>query len=67
LVGMAIGGAAAVFLTRLLRSELYGVQPDHLLTFIIAVLLLFLPTLFACLIPAAKAASFNPSVALRAN
>lgn len=67
LVGLGIGGAAALFLTRLLRTQLYGVPPDHLLMFFASILLLLVPTLLASLVPAAKAASLNPVAALRNN
>jgi putative ABC transport system permease protein len=67
LIGIAIGGIAAAFLTRLLRSELYGVQPDHFLTFAVSALLLLSPVLVASLVPAVKAALLNPAATLRTN
>ncbi len=33
LIGVLIGGITALFVTRLLRAQLYGVPPNHLLTF----------------------------------
>jgi predicted permease len=65
LVGVGIGAIAALFLARLLRSQLYGVQPDHLLTFAAAALLLLVPTLLASILPALKAATLNPVSSLR--
>jgi putative ABC transport system permease protein len=63
--GIAMGGVVAALLMPLLRSELYGVEPGHLLTFLIGALLLLLPVLVATLVPAAKTASLNPSATLR--
>ncbi len=67
LAGIAIGGAAAALLTPLLRSELYGVEPGHPLTYLIAALLLLVPALAATIAPAAKIASVNPGATLRTN
>jgi putative ABC transport system permease protein len=64
LVGVGIGATAALFLARLLRSQLYGVQPDHLLTFAAAALVLLVPTLLASILPAVKAANLNPVIPL---
>jgi predicted permease len=60
LAGLGIGTIAALFLTRLLRSQLYGVEPNHLLTFGVAALALLIPTLLASVLPAVKAANLNP-------
>jgi putative ABC transport system permease protein len=65
LVGMVCGGAATLLMTRLLRSQLYGVEPNDPMTFLIAVLLLLMPVLAASLRPALKAASVDPVEALR--
>jgi len=51
--------------TRLLRSQLYGVQPNDPTTFLIATLLLLAPVFVASLRPALKAASVDPMGALR--
>jgi hypothetical protein len=51
--------------TRLLRSQLYGVQPNDPITFLIATLLLLAPVFAASLRPALKAASVDPMEALR--
>ncbi len=64
--GMA-GGLLATFLTmHLLRSLLYGVEPYDLPTILAALLVLFLPSVLATLIPARRAASVDPMQALRA-
>ena len=64
-IGLGVGATAVLFLTRLLRTQLYGVQPNHWFTFVIAAVMLLLPALLASLLPATKAASLNPIHALR--
>jgi len=64
-IGLACGGVATLLLTRLLRSQLYGVQPNDPATFLIATLLLLAPVFAASLRPALKAASVDPMEALR--
>jgi len=65
LIGVVVGEITALFVTRLLRAELYGVLPDHLLTLVASGLVLLVPTLLASVVPAVRAASLNPLVALR--
>ncbi|MBV8898332.1 MAG: ABC transporter permease [Acidobacteriaceae bacterium] len=65
LIGLAAGGTGAIFLTRLLESQLYAMRPDHALTFLAAALLLLVPVLVASVIPASKAAGLNPINTLR--
>ena len=65
LVGLVVGIAASVAATRLLRSQLFGVQPTDPLAYAVVVLMLGLVTLVACYIPARRAASVDPIVALR--
>jgi ABC-type antimicrobial peptide transport system permease subunit len=68
LVGMAAGAAGASILTRTLSSLshlLYGIGSSDPLTFaIVSVVLMGVATL-ACYIPARRAASVDPMVALR--
>jgi ABC-type antimicrobial peptide transport system permease subunit len=66
MIGLSAGTVAALLLTRLLRSQLYGVEPNNPATYLIAVVLLLIPVLAACLRPALKAASVDPVEALRA-
>ena len=65
LIGLACGGVATLTMTRLLRSQLYGVEPNNPMTFLIATLLLLTPVLVASLRPALQAASVDPVEALR--
>jgi len=65
LIGLAFGSVATLMLTRLLRSQLYGVEPNNPTTFLIAILLLLMPVFVASLRPALHAASVDPVDALR--
>src|SRR5262245_28660814 len=63
--GLVIGTAVSLGATRLLRSQLFGVQPADLVSYVTVALLLSLVALAACYIPARRAAGVNPIVALR--
>lgn len=65
-IGLATGTCAALLFTQLLRSQLYGIRPNHPQVYVVSAALLFLPVLVATLRPALAAASINPVEALRA-
>ena len=65
LVGIALGIAGALVLTRFLRSMLFEVEPTDLATFVGVTILLVLVSLAACCIPARRALRVDPMVALR--
>ena len=64
-IAVAIGLPAAWMLTRLAASFLYGIDPHDTPTFVIAPLFLIAVALAACWVPARRAASINPTDALR--
>jgi len=53
-------------LTRLVRSQLYGVQPNDPLTLVLVALGLAGVALLAAWLPARRAARVDPMIALRA-
>jgi predicted permease len=65
LMGLAVGIPVSLAATRLLRSQLYGVQPTDLLAYAVVAILLSLVASIACYIPARRAANVDPMVALR--
>jgi putative ABC transport system permease protein len=64
-IGVAIGIAGSLGLTRTVESLLFGVTATDPLTFAAVTLLLVAAALLACFIPARRAAKVDPIVALR--
>lgn len=64
-IGFAIGLAAALGLSRLLASDLYGVKAEDPITYGAVALLLVATGLLACAVPALRAMSVSPAIALR--
>jgi putative ABC transport system permease protein len=65
LVGLVIGVAASLASTRLLRSQLFGVEPADGIAYVVVTIVLGVVTFFACYLPARRAAGVDPMVALR--
>jgi putative ABC transport system permease protein len=65
LAGAALGLTAAVLVTPLLASELYGVHALDLATYIGVTVVMFAVSIAACWIPARRASKVDPMVALR--
>ena len=63
--GLAIGLAAAVFVSRLLQASLFEVTRTDPATYGSVSVLLVVIALLACVIPARRATAVNPIVALR--
>ncbi len=64
-IGLALGAGVALFSSRFLAALLFGIRPTDLLTFVSVAGFLLAIGVFACLLPARRAASIDPLVALR--
>jgi putative ABC transport system permease protein len=65
LIGLAIGFAGALVLTGVLTTLLFGIQPTDGVTFVAVSMVLIAVAALACVVPARRAASVDPMVALR--
>jgi predicted permease len=65
LIGLAVGGAAALALSRLLGAQLYEVSPRDPVVFGGVAVVLLVVAVLASGIPARRAARIDPAVALR--
>jgi len=65
LVGLAVGGVAAIPLSELLKGLLFGVEPADPPTIALSAVLLVGVALFASWIPARRATVVDPITALR--
>ncbi|MGH7636651.1 MAG: ABC transporter permease [Gemmatimonadaceae bacterium] len=64
-IGLVLGLAASLVLTRVMETMLVGVQPTDPVTYATIIGLFVLIALIACLLPARRAASLDPANALR--
>jgi ABC-type antimicrobial peptide transport system permease subunit len=65
IVGVALGLAAAVGVTRVLTKFLFGVEPTDPLTFAIVTAALVATAFAAAFVPARRASRVDPLVAIR--
>jgi ABC-type antimicrobial peptide transport system permease subunit len=63
--GIAVGLPAALLLSKLVRSQLYGIEPQDPASIAVAVVLLSAVALAAGYIPARRAANNDPARVLR--
>jgi len=67
LVGLGAGVLAALALTRLLASQLFGVSPTDPATYVALAAIILAVAVAASLVPALRATRVDPMVALRAD
>ena len=65
LIGIGIGLAGALLLTRLMSTLLFGVTATDTVTYVTVALTLIIVALIACCIPARRATKVDPLTALR--
>ena len=65
LIGTAVGGIGARAIGKALEGTVYGVQAGNPMVFAIVAATLLLAALVACVVPAYRAASIDPMLALR--
>jgi ABC-type antimicrobial peptide transport system permease subunit len=64
-IGVVVGLAAALALTRWMESLLFGVRPTDPVTFSLIAVVLLCVTLVACWIPSRRATKVDPLIALK--
>jgi len=65
-VGIFVGVAGAIILTRFISSLLFGISAIDPVTFLLTTIVLLIVAFLACYIPARKAMRVDPMIALRA-
>lgn len=65
LIGLVLGLAGSLYLTRFLTSLLFGVKATDFETFAGVAVLLTIVVMLACYIPARRAMKVDPMIALR--
>jgi ABC-type antimicrobial peptide transport system permease subunit len=65
-VGLGVGLAAAAATSRLLQSQLFGIEPLNPIVYLGVAVLFALIAILACLAPSLRASRIEPIVALRA-
>jgi predicted lysophospholipase L1 biosynthesis ABC-type transport system permease subunit len=64
-IGVGVGVPLAIGLSRYIASQLFGVTPTDSLTLVLSALTMMLVSLFAGFLPARRAATIDPTIALR--
>ena len=65
LAGVVLGTFSSLLITRVLKSQLYGISTTDPSAFVVALAVLLVVALLACYIPARRAMRLDPSAALR--
>lgn len=66
-IGIAVGVAGALAMSRLLQATLFGVRPNDPVVLAVVVLVLFTATIVASVAPARRAAQVEPNEAMRSD
>jgi len=64
-IGVVVGFAASIAVTRVMVSILYGVSPMDASSWMLASACLIVPTLLATVVPALRASRADPIAAMR--
>jgi putative ABC transport system permease protein len=64
-IGVMVGLAGAVALTRVLSGQLFGVSATDPLTFLAVPAILIMVALVACVVPAKRALAVDPASVIR--
>jgi ABC-type antimicrobial peptide transport system permease subunit len=67
LVGSAVGITIALWGTKLIEHQLYGVAQRDIVSLVASVVVLFAVGVVACIVPARRALAVDPMTAIRAD